>query len=131
MTVIADNELARAFMDEVNLILFMRCLGIEADGCVILDRHGAMSKRNGESFTHGPLCGDGTWNAGKYFLKRCFNLQLPSLRCGPRLVIPGRLICGMARYFLESAGKGRKKLAVGSQHLIKRERERAKDYAQK
>ncbi len=82
MTIVADNKLTCPFMDEVNLILFMRRLGIKADGRVILDRHAAMSKRNSESFTHGPLCGDRTWNAGKYFLKRCFNLQLPSLRVG-------------------------------------------------
>jgi hypothetical protein len=131
MTIVADDKLTCPFMDEINLILFMRRLGIKADGCVILDRHAAMSKRNGESFTHGPLCGDRTWNAGKYFLERCFNLQLPSSRVGPRLVIPDSLICGTARYFLESASKRRKELAMGSQHLIKRKRESAKDYAQK
>jgi hypothetical protein len=131
MTIIADNKLTCAFMDEVNLILFMRRLGIKADGRIILDRHAAMSKRNGESFTHGPLWGDGAWNAGKYFLKRCFNLQLPSSQCRPCLIIPRRLICGTARYFLERASKRRKKLAVGSQNLIKRERESTKDHAQK
>ena len=58
-----DYQFPRSAVDEIDFILLMRRLRIVTDGCVVLYRHGAVGKRNGKSFPHGPLYRNRTGNA--------------------------------------------------------------------
>jgi len=75
MGIPANNEFTRSPMDKIDFILFMRSLRVIADGGVVLNRHGSMGKSDGEWFTHRPLRGDGTRNAGEYFFNGYFGFQ--------------------------------------------------------
>lgn len=63
MAISIDYKLTRSPMDEIDFILLMWSLRVMADRGVVLNRHGAMGERDGESFPHWPVCRDGTGDA--------------------------------------------------------------------